>query len=322
MMKKTEYRRQNTESAFAEASADRYRMRIFIILLLGAASALVIFSCKTKKSAQATVPERIITLSPNITEIAFALGLGEKIVAVSSDSDWPPQAREKTKVGSFWQPNIETIIAAKPDLVITEKSEHQDTISNNLERLGYKVLNLNIGKIEDLFTAIQKVGEAAGCQQDSEKIAKNIENQLNDLKVKYASTDKVRVLWVVQPDPLRVAGRNTFINEMIEITGGENAIGPTLQQYPPLGGEELLACGAEVIIQSAMGAGNIDEQQKAAKLFWSKFANLPAVINNKVFVINADTVLRLGPRLPEGAKLIADCLHPKTSEKDSSQKEQ
>ena len=146
--------RQNTESAFAEASADRYR--IWILIIAAIAVIFAAFGCREKRVPETATPVRIITISPNITEIAFALGLGEKIIAVSSDSDWPAEAREKIKVGSFWQPDIEAVIAAKPDLVITEKYENQKAIADNLERLGYKVLNLKMETIADLFTAIKK----------------------------------------------------------------------------------------------------------------------------------------------------------------------
>jgi iron complex transport system substrate-binding protein len=121
-------------------------------------------------------------------------------------------------------------------------------------------------------------------------------------------------LWVVQTEPLRVAGRNTFVNEIVELAGGENAIGPTIAQYPHISTEELLACNVEVIIQSAMGNTDIDQQQRQAKVFWSKWAGLPAVKNNKIYVVNSDIVLRLGPRLPQGVEMVGRCLHPDTPE--------
>jgi len=255
-------------------------------------------------------PARIVSLSPNLTEILFAMGLGERIAAVSSDSDYPPAAVDRQKVGTFWQPNTEAIIAIKPDLVITERFEQQRAVADSLNRLGYKVLTLKIEKIEDLFAAIQKIGDAIGCERQGRELAENIKNQLNDLKTKSVSINKVKVLWVVQPEPLRVAGRDTFVNELIELAGGENAIGQTIQKYPPISTEELLAGGAEVIIQSAMSKNNIAEQQRAAETFWSRFANLPAVRNHRIYVVNPDTVLRLGPRLPQGVGMIAKCLHP------------
>jgi iron complex transport system substrate-binding protein len=262
--------------------------------------------------AQPNNPQRIVSLAPNLTEILFALGLGEKIVAVSNNSNYPTAAANKKKVGSFWQPNTEAIIASKPDLVITlqTRTEQQKAVADSLKRLRFKVLTLKIEKIAELLAAIQKIGTATGYEQHSGELIKNISTQLNLLQAKVSAADKVKVLWAVQIEPFRVAGRNTFINELIELTGGENAIGPTIQQYPPISNEEILVCGAEIIIQSAMGTGDILRQQQAAEAFWSKFAALPAVKNNRINVIEPDTTLRLGPRLPQGTETIARCLHP------------
>ena len=254
--------------------------------------------------------QRIVSLAPNLTEILFALGLGEKIVAVSNNSDYPPEAANRNKVGTFWQPNTEAVIASRPDLVVTLRFEQQKLVADTLKRLGFNVLTLKIEKTEELFAAIEKIGTAADCKQRADKLTEDIGNQLNDLKLKVASTNKVRVLWVVQTEPLRIAGRNTFINEMIELAGGENTIGPTLQQYPSIGTEELLACDAEIIIQPSMGLADIESQQRAANIFWSRYTNLPAVKNKRIYVVDSDTALRLGPRLPEGAEMIASYLHP------------
>jgi iron complex transport system substrate-binding protein len=259
----------------------------------------------------ANEPTRIITLAPNLTEILFALGLGERIAAVSSDSDYPPEAANKNKVGTFWTPNTEAIIAFKPDLVITlqTRTEHQKSVADSLKRMQFNVLTLKLEKIEELLTAIEEIGAATGCKKRADELAKDIGRQLNNLQ-ELTSANKVKVLWVVQVEPLRVVGRNTFINELIELAGGENAIGPTIAQYPSISSEELLACGAETIIQSAMGTDNIAGQQQAAEAFWSKFAALPAVKNNRIYVIEPDTTLRLGPRLPQGVEAVARCLHP------------
>ena len=126
---------------------------------------------------------------------------------------------------------------------------------------------------------------------------------------KFNSSDKKRVLWVIQAEPVRIAGRSTFINELIEFAGGENAIGPTIQPYPPVSTEELLSCNADIIIQSAMGTDNIDKQHEAALSFWCNYSNLPAVKNNRIYVLDSDAVLRLGPRLPEGVEMIAHYLY-------------
>jgi len=255
-------------------------------------------------------PVRIVSLAPNLTELLFALGLGDRIVAVSNGSDYPPEAAAKQKVGTFWQPNIEAIIASKPDLVITLWIEQQKAAANTLRKFGYQVLTLRLETIEQLLTAIQDIGTTTGCQQRAAELVKDITNQINDLQSRFTSANRVKVLWVVQVEPLRVASPNTFINELIELAGGENAIGPAIGQYPSISTEEILACGAEIIIQSSMGTGSIAQQQQAAQIYWSRRPNLPAVKNNRIYVVEPDTILRLGPRLPQGIELIGRCLHP------------
>lgn len=267
--------------------------------------------------AATSPPERIVSLAPNLTEILFALGLGEKVIAVSNNCDYPPEAAGKPKVGTFWQPNTEAIIAAKPDLVVTLWFEQQKAVADTLSRIGLNVWTVRIEEIAHLYTAIGKIGEASGCEEWAEQLVRSIRGRMDELRSRFATAEKVKVLWIVQTEPLRVAGRDTFVNQLIELVGGENAIGPTVQQYPPVGTEELLNCGAEVIIQSAMATGDIEQQQTAAEAFWSRFAPLPAVKNSRIYVVQPDTMLRLGPRLPAGAETIARCLHPNISKQQS-----
>jgi iron complex transport system substrate-binding protein len=244
----------------------------------------------------------------------FALGLDEKIIAVSSDSDYPPQAAKKEKVGTFWQPNTEVIIAAKPDLVVCETFLQQNEAAQALKRAGLNVLALRVETIDELFTAIRSIGQATGCSEKAEQLAAAIKKQLDQIREASSSLKKVKVLWVIQTEPVRVAGVNTFVNEIIELAGGKNAIAPTGDQYPSISTEELIGCNAEVIIQSAMGPQDLAKQQESAEKFWSRFANLPAVKNKRIYVINPDTVLRLGPRVGDGAQAVAQCLRQNVSQ--------
>jgi iron complex transport system substrate-binding protein len=253
---------------------------------------------------------RIVSLAPNLTEILFALGLESKVAAVSSDSDYPPEADAKLKLGNFWQPNLEAVIAARPDLVITLWFEQQSSVSRRLERIGYRSLTLKIESITELYAAIDKIGEATGQKEESARLVGHIQQQFADIQSRLGSTKPYKVLWVVQTEPLRVAGRDTFVNELIKLAGGENAIGTTIHKYPPIGAEQLIACAPDVIIQPAMQAGDLERQQRTAEVFWSRWENVPAVKNRRIYVLQADTVSRLGPRLGQGVRMVARCLHP------------
>ena len=254
--------------------------------------------------------DRIVSLAPNITEILFAIGLGDEIAGVTLDSDYPPDAAEKPKVGTFWQPDIEAVVAARPGLVITLGFEQQQNLAERLKRIGYNSLTVNIEKVSDLFAAIERIGAATGRRRQANELISRISTKLQQLASLVDAGPKVRVLWVVQREPLRVAGRDTFVNEMIELAGGENAIGPTVHKYPPIGSEQVIACNADVIIESAMGREDIENQRDRALQHWSKFKYLPAVASRRVYVIRGDTVSRLGPRLYEGTETIARCLRP------------
>ena len=261
-----------------------------------------------------TRADRIVSLAPNLTEILFALGLEEEIVRVTLFSDYPPAAAAKPKAGTFWQPDIESIISAKPDLIVTLGLEQQKNLAERLRRINYNCLTVNIEKIKDLYEAIEKIGTATGKQLEANELVTNIRNKLDELSALIRTKAKVKVLWVVQREPLRVAGRDTFINEMIELAGGENAIGPTFHKYPPIGAEQVIACGTDVIIEPSMHQKDLADQQNRALQYWSKFENLPAVANKRIYIIQGDMVSRLSPRLYEGIETIAGCLRPELFE--------
>jgi len=255
--------------------------------------------------------DRIVSMAPSLTEILFALGLNEEIVGVTLFSDYPPAAAEKPKVGSFVQPNIEAVVAARPNLVMTLGSGPQKNLAERLKRIGYNTLAVNTEEdVNDLFSAIGQIAAATGRQRQADELVSGIKDKLNALSALVGGLPKVRVLWVVQRVPLRVAGRDTFVNEMIELAGGENAIGRTVHKYPPIGAEQVIACGADVIIEPEMGRGDLDAQRDEALRHWGKFRSLPAVTNNRIYVRRGDTVSRLGPRLYEGTETIARCLRP------------
>ncbi len=266
------------------------------------------------KVAENHSPQRIVSLAPNITEILFELGLGERVVAVSSDSDWPVEAKQKKKVGSFWQPNIESILAAKPDLIVSLINERQNSVGQSLKNSGYDVLSLKLEKLEELFPAIEKTGLKTNSSKEAKELIERIENELAGIQKKLGNCEKVKVLWSIQNEPLRVVGRKTFINDIIELAGGVNAIGFTIQQYPPISSEQVIACSADVIVQPVSAKEIAEKQQNVAMAFWSKWPNLPAVKNKRIHLIDADISHRLGPRFVMGVEIVARILHPERFE--------
>jgi len=298
---------------FAQGDSSKW-LWLFLLIVCWTGAGLAILDFQQEQNHNdtplPTQADRIVSMAPNLTEIVFALGLEDKVVGVTVDSDYPPAATKKTKVGTFWQPNTEAVIAAKPDLVVTLAFNQQRNLAERLKRIGYNSLIVNIEKVSDLFKAIEIIGAATNKQHEANELVRDIIEKLDKLSSLVSINDRPKVLWVVQRQPLRVAGRDTFINEMIELAGGENAIGPTLHKYPPIGAEQVITCSPDVIIEPAMNQEDINKQQASATQYWGKFKNVHAVINKQVYVISGDTVTRLGPRLYEGTRTIARCLRP------------
>ncbi len=283
---------------------------LLVILVCWFLAGYVMFAGSAVADGSSGNVQRIVSMAPSLTEILFALGLDDEVVAVSNGSDYPPAAAQLKKIGTFWEPDIEAVIASKPDLVVTLGFGRHLDFARRLERIGYGCLAVEIEKVDELFEGIDEIGKATGAGVEAQKLIEDMRKRMTLISSRIERFKKVRVLYVVQREPLRVAGRDTFINEMIELAGGENAIGATVHKYPPIGAEQLIVCGAQVIIEPLMGGGDIAASQQGALEFWSRYQEVPAVREGRIYVIDGDAVSRLGPRLPDAIDKIAACLRP------------
>lgn len=279
-------------------------------------SAFVLFGCgKNPESVQDVVDEqrtnsmRIISMAPNLTEILFALGLDEEIVGVTKYSTYPPETKEKTVVGTFWQPDMEAVLMCRPTLVVTLSFSQQTTLAERLKQIGCKTLTVDIWNINELYSAIKTIGAEVDRTEQADLLIQRLRQQQDTLSDQYVGrSDRPKVLWVVQREPLCIAGTNTFINELVEIAGGVNAIGPTKSQYPRISTEEVLRSEPDVIIEPVMDPEQADTQRETANSFYKRYGSIPAVQKNHIHVIDGDMVSRLGPRLDQALLMISQCI--------------
>jgi iron complex transport system substrate-binding protein len=273
-----------------------------------------------RPNAAAAVPQRIVSLAPNLTEILFALGEGDRVVAVTNHCNWPAAAQARAKVGTFWQPNLESIVKAGPDLVVALDMAQQRIVTQRLERMGYRCLSLRIETVGQLMEALSTLGKGLGCSDAAAALRTSLTQRL--ARAGEGSGSRPSVLWVVQRRPLRVAGQRSFIQELIELAGGRNALGPTIYPYPPIGAEQVAACQPRVIIEPVSKAHLREKDEREAMEFWSRMPSIPAVTDGRVFLVDADLVSRLGPRIVDGVDQISRCLrapvgHPLSGGGDS-----
>ena len=286
-----------------------------VFVLSWTVAGVAMFSNDTPAITEApgACPQRIVAMAPNLTEILFALGLEDNIVGVTQYSNHPPAARQKPVMGTFWQPNIEAVVAARPDLVIALGFNQQAGLAHRLARLNFNTLTVDIETIPQLFDAIEKIGTVTNKTADAHRLSDRLRNNLDDISRRVADEHRPKVLYIIQIEPLRVAGRQTFINELIELAGGENAIAPTINKYPPVGPEQVIASNPDVIIQPVMDVmekADLTAGKQQLIEYFDRFQSITAVSGNRIYVIDGDAVSRLGPRIDQAAETIARCLRP------------
>ncbi|MBI1764847.1 MAG: cobalamin-binding protein [Acidobacteria bacterium] len=251
-------------------------------------------------------PQRLISLAPNVTEMLFALGLGDRVVAVTSYCDFPPAAKAKEKIGDTLQPNLERIIALKPDLVIASTASQVERLTRQLDQLNIPLYVTNPRSVRDVAVAVRHLGEVTGAQTAAQTLADQLAARIQAVEARNADLPKPRVLFVLQLAPLITVGRDTFINDLITRAGGVSISGEESADYPQFSREAVIARAPEFIVAPEMhGDGAIGERELSVA-----FATTPAVRNQRIVRISPDLTSRPGPRLIDGLEQLANALHP------------
>jgi iron complex transport system substrate-binding protein len=261
-------------------------------------------------TADHAYPERIICMAPSITETVFALGLGDRVVGVSDFSDYPPEAKNRDKIGGVVNPNMEAIVALNPDLVLALPNVTHESLFRSLRLLGVNVVTVRNDTLDDLFKSIVKIGEETSTQEQAREMGDRLRAKFSEVRERVADLPPKKVMFIVGVDPLFVAGRGTFIDELIEIAGGDNIAGDSLSKYPQLGIEKVVAMAPDVILYTSFNFELTPEQEEMAKELWSPYPSIPAVENGRIHGLVADYVTLPGPRLDIGVEEMARAIHP------------
>jgi iron complex transport system substrate-binding protein len=250
--------------------------------------------------AEDALPERIISLTPATTEILFALGLDDKIIAVSSYCTWPARAKEKEKIGSFSNPNIEKIITLKPDLVMVTGME-QENIRSLLSSLGIKYISVEPKDIDELMSSIEQIGIITGSLTKAKTINKEIRDVLETIQIAVSETGdypKPRVYMEIWHDPIMSPGRGSFVNDMITRAGGVNITSDIRRSYSRIDPEQIIFRNPEKIILAYMKPDIWVRENFSNRPGWR---DIQAVKEKKIYTgIDPDIILRPGPRVSQG----------------------
>ncbi|MFZ5799825.1 MAG: ABC transporter substrate-binding protein [Candidatus Omnitrophota bacterium] len=252
---------------------------------------------------------RYISLAPSTTEILFALGLDEEIVGVSSYCNYPLPARLKPKIGDFSHPNLEQILALKPDYIFCTGLE-QAAVIVELRRQGVKVYVADPKNIEELLDTIREIGALTDRMEAAIALIKKLRREIESISTKtrlVPAVKRPKVFVEIWHEPLMTAGKGSFVDELITFAGGINIAQDVHRPYSIFSAEKVISLNPDCIILAYM------DEEMPVKLVKSRFGweGISAVKNNRVFNdINPDILLRPGPRITEGLRVLYQKLYP------------
>lgn len=247
-------------------------------------------------------PKRVVSLNPATTEIAFAIGAGNRLVGRTHWDLYPAAASAVPDLGSGIRPSVEAVLGARPDLVLLYASDDNRPAAIRLRAAGVNTLSLKIDHIRDFHRAVRLMGllldDSAGAEIVSDSVARTLERVRNAT----ASLPKPAVFWHIWDAPLITIGGGSYMDELITIAGGRNVYGDVAAASPTVGIEDVLQKNPRYIITGPEGAAKIKADPR-----WSV---APAVKEGRVLVVDTAVVGRPAVRLGEAAVALASLLHP------------
>ena len=244
--------------------------------------------------------QRVISTSPAITEILFAIGAGDRVVGVTDFCNYPEQACRLPSIGGPLNPSTETWITLKPDLIIIQ--EDSEVIQKNAKIFEIPSLTVSVNNLNNILNSIQIIADSLHMPQAGHQLAIKIKTKIEDYRTHLKKIKPRQVLMLLSDtnDPSRdlyAVGRDTFLNELLTIAGGENVLPDTMARYPKVSKEYIIAKSPEIIIEVGPKSNLSKEETLARKKTWGKFSTLRAVKDDKLYFISADYILIPGPRL-------------------------
>lgn len=252
-------------------------------------------------------PVRIVSLAPSITEIVFALGEGNRLKGVTQHCDFPAEAESLPKVGSYVHLDPERIVALKPDLCIAVRDGNPRNIVNQIEALGIPVYAVDPRSLDTAVDTVLEIAGLLNAEEKGKRLADEMRARIERVKERVSGpVPRPRVFFQIGTAPIVSAGTNTIIGELIATAGGDN-LGGGPAAYPRFSREQVLALQPDIIVITSMTKGQDLEQISAE---WKKFEELPAVRNDRIYIVDANLFDRATPRVIEGLETLAGIIHP------------
>jgi len=255
-------------------------------------------------SLPATV-DRVVSLAPNLTEIMFAVGAGDRLVGRTSYCDYPAEAKAVAEVGDTLHPSLERIIALKPQVVLVSTASQLEVFTNQLQGQNIAVYVTDPHDLEGVFRSIAQIGEIVGKKDQANLLVQKLRERTSAVEQGVKDKPPVKVFYQASGEPLYTAGHDSYVTDLMRRAGGVSVTAGVPGAWPKFSNESALAARPEAIILPTGGSMGPANANVAEALRQS-----PAVLQGRVYKINDDHLARPGPRLVDGLEEMAHALHP------------
>jgi len=249
--------------------------------------------------------DRVISLAPNLTEIVFAVGGGDRLVGRTSYCDYPPEAKSVPEVGDTLHPSLERVISVKPQLVLISTASQLEVFTQQLQNQNIAVFVTDPHDLEGVFRSIEQVGEILGKKEQAATLVQTLRRRTNAVEEAVKQKPPVRVFYQLSAEPLYTAGHDSFVTDLMRRAGAISVTADIPGAWPKYSSESALAAKPDAIILptgGSMGTGNSTVTEALRRS--------PAVLQGRVYKINDDHLVRPGPRAIDGLEEMARALHP------------
>src|SRR5690625_2936291 len=255
-------------------------------------------------------PEKIVSLAPSHTEILLALGLGDKVVGIDSNSNYPEEATEKEVVGDYYGTDLEKIIEMEADLVLAYGAGNEED-NARLKEAGIPVLGYMPETIEEVFETIIEIGKITDSLDKANTLVDEMKAKRDEIVDKVKDADKVRVFYEIWHEPLQAAGPGSFMDELINLAGGENIAHDSQAAYAEYDLEQLIERDPEVYLTAEMTEPIEGEEKITAETIAARpgYEDITAIKDGRIYLLDGDIVSRPGPRIIDALELVAKALH-------------
>ncbi|MGM0545041.1 MAG: cobalamin-binding protein [Pseudomonadota bacterium] len=247
--------------------------------------------------------QRIATLSPGATELTYAAGAGDQVVAVVDYSDYPEAAKEVPSVGSHTRIDLEALVALSPDLVIGWTTGNPPKQLETLASLGMPVFYIEPRGVNGVASAVESLARLAGTEEAGQQVADEFRAGMAEVEARYQDRDPVPTFYQVWDEPVMSINDEHLIGQVVRMCGGANVFGDQQRLVPRLDDEAVLAANPEAIIAGGMG-----EENRHWLTHWEQYDELKAVAQGNLFFVPPSLIQRPTPRLLDGAKLLCQKL--------------